>query len=1496
MARSRLGTSLLVAATIAASVGASAAAAVEDPILVVDDMESGVPNGTDADGVSIGWNTFQDAASTVAVTTTDTPPAPRPDADAGNVVLQMDADVEAFAGVTHSFTNDDTDVWVPQDWSTYAGFAVWVYGQGTGTGMFIDVLDNRNPGSTVDDAERWSVAFSDDFTGWQLLEWTWDQFARKNVGNGAPDDGLNLTETHGWAIGAVTTAGPVTWYADDAQVWGTRPLGLAFDRPIFDVGEGAGVATVTVNLTRPADEAIVVDVATSDSTDRTSSEDLIATPDRDYTPTTATVTIDPGDTSASFEVPLIDDGKDEVPETFLVEMTAVPDGLDPGAAGRASVSIIDDDPTDAFLLEDFEAEHDPALLDTIGDTSIEVREIAAGDGDALPVQGQWEHVLDMAGAGTVSHTWAFPRDATAADGVQLWLDGVGDGSEVDVVLQDNRAPDPGPAGWVPTFADEFDGADGEPANPAWWTYETGGWGWGNQELQYYTDSTDNAALNGAGQLVITAREVDDPAAAGLPCWYGDCTHTSARLVSEGKREFGYGRWESRVLVPEGDGIWPAFWSLGNDFRRVGWPQTGEIDVMEFVGRQPNSIFGTIHGPGYSGGQSFGSGPIDLGEPVGAQYHDFAVEWQEGLITWELDGVQYHTATPADLVPNEWVFDHPFFLLMNVALGGNFGGPLGANLDLPQETLFDWVRVDSAPDTAERFVATVTDDVEGWRQVTIPWDAFTRATDQPDGAPDDGLTLDETWGWEVVLPDGANRSMDQLALAEAACQAAPVVTSSADDGRDTLRRALASACDGATVSIDAGLADATVALASQLVVDGDVTIDASAAPNFTLSGQDVHRVLTVEAGATVVLDGVTVTNGAGNGRGGGILNLGDLTMVDGVVTGNTEVSTPDAPAFDAGGGGIWTGEGARLVLDRTTISDNATATNPAGGLYGFLDSEMVIADSTISGNVAADVAGGIRSLGTTSIVDSTISGNTSTAWNGGGLFVTDGAVDLTNVTVVDNVAPAGTAGGIFVATFGDTAASVTATNTIVARNASGGATDCGLFFGGGGAISIDSAGGNLDSDGTCAFGEPSDQSGVTEPQLGPLADNGGPTATHLPAAGSPAIDAGVANCDAADQRGVDRTDEACDSGSVEVVDDVAPPTLDVVLDPSAPDGRDGWYTSPVTITGTTDDDAEIEFSVDGGAWLGDEDGILVVDGDGARTVDVRAVRGAAVSDVASFAFTIDTTAPDLTVDGIADGQVFVQGDGAEVTWAATDAASGIRVTRVRLDGTIIDGDLPEGGPFVPGDLDIGSYELFIRAHDVAGNFTTQRFDFTVALPPDTTKPVVTVEGVRDGETYGDSGVLDISVTATDADSDLQFLRVWLDGDRIHNGDSPFAVEIALWELDLGDHTLRVVARDTAGNRRVVRLEFTVSTSITDVLTNLDRVTEAGLVSAREASRVALPVERAERFLDLGKVTLARHLLERARDRAGDIDDDEVQRLMVRDLTELISHLTPTRGPT
>ncbi|MFI7250701.1 ricin-type beta-trefoil lectin domain protein [Micromonospora chalcea] len=241
-----------------------------------------------------------------------------------------------------------------------------------------------------------------------------------------------------------------------------------------------------------------------------------------------------------------------------------------------------------------------------------------------------------------------------------------------------------------TWSDDFNGPAGAAPDASKWRYDIGGGGWGNNELQYYTNSTRNAALDGNGNLVITARR-ENP--SGYSCWYGSCQYTSARLLTNGTFAQAYGRFEARIKVPRGQGLWPAFWMLGNDIGTNPWPGSGEIDIMENVGYAPSTVWGTLHGPGYSGGSGVGaSTSLPGGQALADAFHTFAVDWAPDSITWYLDGVAYSRKTPADIGGNRWVFDHPFFMIMNVAVGGNWPGSPDGSTTFPQTMTIDYVRV------------------------------------------------------------------------------------------------------------------------------------------------------------------------------------------------------------------------------------------------------------------------------------------------------------------------------------------------------------------------------------------------------------------------------------------------------------------------------------------------------------------------------------------------------------------------------------------------------------------------------------------------------------------------------------------------------------------------------------------------------------------------------------------------------------------------------------
>ncbi len=238
----------------------------------------------------------------------------------------------------------------------------------------------------------------------------------------------------------------------------------------------------------------------------------------------------------------------------------------------------------------------------------------------------------------------------------------------------------------PTWSDEFDSIDFNN-----WSFEVGGGGWGNYELQYYTNG-QNASIQydsqaGSNVLVIEARRQ-----GGFNCWYGACTYTSTRMISKGKKSFRYGRIEARIKLPQTQGIWPAFWMLGNNFDSVGWPHSGEIDIMEHVGFEPNLTHGSLHGPGYSGATPL-TGTADLGQIVSANYHVFAIDWNASGITWFVDGRQFYHVSRAQVEQyGPWVYDQPFWLLLNVAVGGTWPGSPDGSSTFPQRMYVDYVRV------------------------------------------------------------------------------------------------------------------------------------------------------------------------------------------------------------------------------------------------------------------------------------------------------------------------------------------------------------------------------------------------------------------------------------------------------------------------------------------------------------------------------------------------------------------------------------------------------------------------------------------------------------------------------------------------------------------------------------------------------------------------------------------------------------------------------------
>lgn len=236
------------------------------------------------------------------------------------------------------------------------------------------------------------------------------------------------------------------------------------------------------------------------------------------------------------------------------------------------------------------------------------------------------------------------------------------------------------------WSDEFNGAEGNLPDAAKWTYDLGGNGWGNQELENYTDKTENAFVDGQGHLVLRALK------------NADGRFTSARLKTQKRFSFTYGQVEARMKLPRGQGLWPAFWMLGNDVDKNGWPACGEVDVMENIGREPVVVHGTVHGPGYSGKNGISSQYALPGSPeLAAGFHVYAATWAPDRIQFSIDGHVYATVNAQSLPPQaHWVYNHPFFLLLDLAVGGAWPGNPDSTTQFPQDFTIDYVRVYALP--------------------------------------------------------------------------------------------------------------------------------------------------------------------------------------------------------------------------------------------------------------------------------------------------------------------------------------------------------------------------------------------------------------------------------------------------------------------------------------------------------------------------------------------------------------------------------------------------------------------------------------------------------------------------------------------------------------------------------------------------------------------------------------------------------------------------------
>ncbi len=521
------------------------------------------------------------------------------------------------------------------------------------------------------------------------------------------------------------------WLLLTLSVWSYAQVRVGFERSLFEVSEGETVH-LTIVLDKPADSLVRVLYKT---------EAVTAVEERNVVLAAGELVFQPGETEQQFIVRTIHDQKYTGPLTARVSL-AEAEGARLSFRSEASIRILNIDPPTPGLLEDFETAPDMSI--SSAHSLIEVRQ---DDPLARPNQGVFERMLQLGEPAQLSQRYLTPENWQGFQGLGFWFYGQASGEAVTVTLSSGRAAAPPSDTWALIFEDTFDAPAGTPPNPAIWNYELGDGreygivGWGNDERQTYTDLPENASHDGEGHLVITALEL--PEDSDLRCHYGPCRYSSARIHTAGKLETAYGRIEARLKLPEGQGIWPGFWTLGSDFRSAGWPTAGEIDIMEALGHQPMTIHGTIHGPGYSGAGGIGRS-YRLSQSFAEAFHVYALEWEPDELRWYVDESLFSRLRPED-VSGPWVFDQPFFIIFNVAVGGYWPGYPDASTSFPQRMLIDYLRIYALPDTSEPFSTSFVDDTPGWRFISLPFAEFTN-----DMLPEK-LMLDDIWGFALDIP-------------------------------------------------------------------------------------------------------------------------------------------------------------------------------------------------------------------------------------------------------------------------------------------------------------------------------------------------------------------------------------------------------------------------------------------------------------------------------------------------------------------------------------------------------------------------------------------------------------------------------------------------------------------------------------------------------------------------------------------------------------------------